>query len=452
MKGRVSMLMKIGDVVNQFGISHRSLHYWENVGILRSSRGENGYRFYDEENLRRIKQIVLLRKLRLSIPAIQEIFTSNELAKVIAIFTAHLDDTKRERDQLNALGIVLTQLIHMLKDKKNMESVYQYLDRAHTVEMGDLKTAFQLVLSEPDQKITVCEPKAPILDMTGVDLSLAPMTVEEVPEVTEIVKQCYAETEDIEGLLQFFDFQRQLQMPDCTCYYKIMQSNQCVGAINVAYVGMEAMLIRNIAYIEPENTIYIFELLKQQYPNVLCWMMFDAGDKINQYSYPDCEMKKRQFWEDNGFEFYTNANSRNQYIKMMKPHDEVYTSSRYRFAILDGSMDRVSFRMCAMTGVDFYDNWMGNWRITDSAFVDALIYDTGMERGKIYSSNLENCEFRYTTLANSTFTGGSFKDCTITNCIIDGLTIDGINVEKALEFYKKHAGDEEESDGECPVE
>ena len=180
------MLMKIGDVVNQFGISHRSLHYWENVGILRSSRGENGYRFYDEENLRRIKQIVLLRKLRLSIPAIQEIFTSNELAKVIAIFTAHLDDTKRERDQLNALGIVLTQLIHMLKDKKNMESVY---------------------------------------------LSLAPMTVEEIPEVTEIVKQCYAETEDIEGLLQFFDFQRQLQMPDCTCYYKIMQSNQCVGAI-----------------------------------------------------------------------------------------------------------------------------------------------------------------------------------------------------------------------------
>jgi len=35
------MLMKIGDVVSKFGISHRSLHYWENAGILQSFRGEN---------------------------------------------------------------------------------------------------------------------------------------------------------------------------------------------------------------------------------------------------------------------------------------------------------------------------------------------------------------------------------------------------------------------------
>ena len=67
------MLMKIGDVTNKFGISHRSLHYWESVGILESSRGENDYRYYDDENMQKIKQIVILRKLRLSIPSIQEI-------------------------------------------------------------------------------------------------------------------------------------------------------------------------------------------------------------------------------------------------------------------------------------------------------------------------------------------------------------------------------------------
>jgi DNA-binding transcriptional MerR regulator len=87
-------LTKIGDVVSQMGISHRSLHYWENVGILKSSRAENDYRYYDGENLLKIKQIVLLRKLRLSIPSIHEIFASEKLSKIISVFANHLDETK----------------------------------------------------------------------------------------------------------------------------------------------------------------------------------------------------------------------------------------------------------------------------------------------------------------------------------------------------------------------
>jgi DNA-binding transcriptional MerR regulator len=89
-------LMKIGDVTNKFGISHRSLHYWESAGILKSSRAENDYRYYDEENLLKIKQIVLLRKLRLSIPSIQEIFTSEKLSRIISVFTDHLTKQKKK--------------------------------------------------------------------------------------------------------------------------------------------------------------------------------------------------------------------------------------------------------------------------------------------------------------------------------------------------------------------
>jgi len=110
--------MKIGTVTSKFGISHRALHYWENAGILKSIRAENDYRYYDEENLRKIKQIVLLRKLRLPIPSIQEIFTSEEFSKVITVFGNHMDETKREADQLNALGTILRELLNMLKDKQ----------------------------------------------------------------------------------------------------------------------------------------------------------------------------------------------------------------------------------------------------------------------------------------------------------------------------------------------
>lgn len=422
------MLMKIGDVTNKFGISHRSLHYWESIGILESSRGENDYRYYDEENMQKIKQIVILRKLRFSIPSIQEIFTSSKLSKVIAVFTNHLDESRKEKEQLNALGVVLQQLINMLKDKQNIESVYNYLDTTHSTESEELKAALQTVLEEPVREITLTEPEQQIIDMTGIDLWLEAMTKDDITEVTEVVKHCYLNTKEVDNLLCFFDFERQLNMPDCACYYKIMQSGGCIGVVNLAYTGMESMLIRNIAYMEPDNNIYIFELLKQKHPDILCWMMFDAGENVNEYSYPDCEMKKRQFWEDNGFRYYTGANRRDQYIKMMKPHDEVYNSSRYRFAILDGSMDKVSFRMCAMSGVDFYDNWMGNWRITDSAFVEALIYNTGMKGSRFYKNTMVDCDFRYNNMEN----------CTITDCNIKGMTIDGINVKEALEFYKKY--------------
>jgi DNA-binding transcriptional MerR regulator len=119
------MLMKIGEVTSKFGISHRSLHYWESVGILKSIRAVNDYRYYDEENLLKIKQIMLLRKLRLSIPSIQETITFEKLSKVIAVFTNHLDETMKETEQFNAFGIILRQLLNMLKDRQNMDSVYQ---------------------------------------------------------------------------------------------------------------------------------------------------------------------------------------------------------------------------------------------------------------------------------------------------------------------------------------
>lgn len=436
------MLMKIGDVTGKFGISHRSLHYWESAGILTSSRGENDYRYYDEENIRKIQQIVLLRKLRLSIPSIQEIFSSNELSKVISIFTSHLDEAKKEQEQLNALGVVLRQLINMLKDRQNIESVYKYLDTNHSEETEELKSALKTVLTEPVKEIAIETPPEPLVDMTGVNLSLELMSEQELPEITEVIKRCYSNTkeEDMDRLLgDCWDF-RGFNMPDCRWFYKIMQDGQCVGAVNLAYVGMEAMLIRNLAYMESDNNIYIFELLKRLYPHIECWMIRNATDNderrgIDDFNY-DFEEKKQRFWEDNGFRFYTAARY-NQYIKMSKTHDEVYNSSRYRFALLDGSMDGVAWRFFGAGNMDWYDGAMPGWRVTDCNFSEALIYDTWMGKSKFYDTGLEESEFNYVGFDRSTFKGGSFKDCKIENCELAGMTVNGINVEEALKLYKE---------------
>lgn len=432
------MHMKIGDVTNKFGISHRSLHYWENVGILKSTRAENDYRYYDETNLLKIKQIVLLRKLRFSIPSIQEIFTSDELSKIITVFTNHMEETKKEAEQLNALGIILRHLLNMLKDRQSMESIYKYLDTTHSAETEELKTALKTVLSEQENEITIETPPEAIIDMSDINLSLELMTENEIPEVTEVIKRCYSNTENFDKLIDYWDF-RGFNMPGCRWFYKIMQCGKCVGAVNLAYVGMEAMLIRSLAYMEPENNIYLFELLKKKHPQIECWMIRNAPDNdefrgIEDFNY-DFEEKKQRFWEDNGFTFYTSARY-NQYIKMFRPHDEVYNSSRYRFALLDNSMDGVAFRFFGAAKLDWYDGAMVGWRVTDCNFSEALIYDTWMGNSKLYDSGLSDSEFNYIEFDRSTFNGGSFKDCKIESCNISGMTIDGINVAEALKYYK----------------
>ena len=440
------MLMKIGDVTAQLGISHRSLHYWESAGILQSTRAENDYRYYDEENLLKIKQIVLLRKLRMSIPSIQAIFTSDELSKVIAVFTDQLDETKRETAQLEALGVVLRQLLNMLKDRQDMDSVYKYLETTHTTESDELKAALQTVLSEPVKEITVESPPEPVVDMTGVDLSLVLATREDIPEVKSVIRQCFPNTQEDKQLLEcwgfigdedFFGF----GLPDCWWLYKIMQGGQCVGAVTLSYIGMEAMLIRCVACAEPDNNLYIFALLKQLHPDILCWNLYYPSDYENNpdHSCYDFEDKKSQFGEDNGFVFYTDARW-DRHIKTLIPHDDIYNTSRYRFALLDGSMDGVSFRFFGVDKADFYDGRMTNWRVTDCYFGEALIYDTWMGNSRIFDTKFDESTFCHGRLSSSTFTGTAFTDCKLQNCDITGMTIDGVDVAEALACWReKHA-------------
>lgn len=432
------MLIKIGDVTKKVGISHRSLHYWESVGILQSCRGDNDYRYYDEENLQKIKQIVLLRKLRLSIPSIQEIFTSNELSKIISVFTSHLDESKKEKEQLDALGIVLKQLINMLKDRQNMESVYQYLDTTHTTETEELKAALQTIMSEPISEISIPEQQPIIVDMTGVDLTLEPLSQDEIPEAIEVIKTCYPNICEMDKLISHFNLEQQLNMPDCTIYYKIIQSGKWIGVMNLANAGREAMLIRCLACSDSEINIYLFEILKQKYPDIMCWNIYLPNDESNKDDFCyDWDGKKKQFLDDNGFVFYTDARWR-RHIKMMKPHDEVYNSSKYRFALLDGSMDDITFRFFGLNGMDCYDGKLTNFHLTDVDFSEAFIYDTWIGNSKFYDTGICDSDFRYTGFDRSTFVNGSFEDCTIENCKIKGLTIDGINVEEALRLYKEH--------------
>jgi len=66
--------MKIGDVAKRTGASVRSIRYYEKVGLIRATRGENGYRDFDEADVLLVRRIG--RMIRLG-------FTTEELATIL---------------------------------------------------------------------------------------------------------------------------------------------------------------------------------------------------------------------------------------------------------------------------------------------------------------------------------------------------------------------------------
>lgn len=65
--------MNIAEAERRTGLSRANIRFYEKEGLLRPTRGENGYRDYTEDDVQTLRKIMLLRRLRLSVPDIRAI-------------------------------------------------------------------------------------------------------------------------------------------------------------------------------------------------------------------------------------------------------------------------------------------------------------------------------------------------------------------------------------------
>ena len=80
-------LIKITDLTTRLGLSSRSLRYYEQIGLIKSIRSEfEKYRFYDSENIERLKQIIVLRKMQIPVRDILRIYESADMSVVVETF------------------------------------------------------------------------------------------------------------------------------------------------------------------------------------------------------------------------------------------------------------------------------------------------------------------------------------------------------------------------------
>jgi len=102
-------LIKIKDVSSRYDITARTLRYYEDMGLITSTRSDDyAYRMYDENNVRRLEQILILRKLNIGIKDIQRIFNSNRSDVVLEVLGEKVRNIDDEVALLHELkGIVM---------------------------------------------------------------------------------------------------------------------------------------------------------------------------------------------------------------------------------------------------------------------------------------------------------------------------------------------------------
>ncbi|MFG1616830.1 MerR family transcriptional regulator [Nonomuraea wenchangensis] len=68
------MAWSIAEVARMSGVTSRTLRHYHEIGLLEPARiGGNGYRHYEEDQLLRLQQILVLREMGLGLAEIKEI-------------------------------------------------------------------------------------------------------------------------------------------------------------------------------------------------------------------------------------------------------------------------------------------------------------------------------------------------------------------------------------------
>jgi DNA-binding transcriptional MerR regulator len=128
----MSNLMKIGELAKVTGLSIRTLHYYDEIGLLSpSDRTEVGHRLYSNQDIIRLQQIMSLRQLGFSLAEIQACLENPEfsLPKVIDLHRA------RVREQMSLSRTLL----------KRLNAIAQELQTTQTVAVENLIEAMETI-------------------------------------------------------------------------------------------------------------------------------------------------------------------------------------------------------------------------------------------------------------------------------------------------------------------
>ena len=138
-------LMKIGEIANLFHVSTRTVRYYEEVGLLTSHRDpDSQYRYYDERSSERLKKILVLRELGLTLNDIKFILEQPSTLIISKILTTHLLKVQDEIKRQQMLEKVLKQLLNMLESNLSPGEMINTLEISSSGGINILKEDYKM--------------------------------------------------------------------------------------------------------------------------------------------------------------------------------------------------------------------------------------------------------------------------------------------------------------------
>ncbi|WP_181707560.1 Cu(I)-responsive transcriptional regulator [Chthonobacter rhizosphaerae] len=109
--------MNIGDAATRSGLPAKTIRYYEEIGLLRPPRSENGYRDYGERELHKLRFLQRARSLGFSIEDCRHLLSLYEdraraSADVRALAEERIADVDAKIAELKAMRATLTRLVH----------------------------------------------------------------------------------------------------------------------------------------------------------------------------------------------------------------------------------------------------------------------------------------------------------------------------------------------------
>ncbi len=109
-------LVKIREVSVRYNVSARTLRYYEDMGLIESKRSdEYAYRLYDEAAIKRLEQILILRRLNISIKDIKRIFDTAGSEAVLDVLEKKVENIDEEVSLLHELKMLVLEFIEQIK-------------------------------------------------------------------------------------------------------------------------------------------------------------------------------------------------------------------------------------------------------------------------------------------------------------------------------------------------
>jgi len=103
------------------GVTIRTLHFYEEIGLLKPAyHGSNGYRYYEEKELLQLQQILFFKELGFSLKQIQKVLGRGDFDQLSALYS-HRKSLNQEWEKIGQLLKTIDKTIKHLKGKKKMK-------------------------------------------------------------------------------------------------------------------------------------------------------------------------------------------------------------------------------------------------------------------------------------------------------------------------------------------